>query len=201
MPSCTRPAAGRVARKNCAMKRGVALAFLVLTTAACGSASPASFRLSAVPLAKRSVVCGAPKPWTSTGRLVHAQRVGRLVWFDVPSYKPGGPTKVRIEPVAGARRHRIRLFGTRCADGTPLRFGFFMGAGGRSGMSERQVARSGLFAGGAGYLPLDPAQIQRHDWPETGYVTLTRGKWIVQARAARGGNRSRVLGSAVFDVR
>ena len=68
-------------------------------------------------------------------------------------------------------------------------------------MSERQVAKSGLAAGGAGYLPLYPARMQRHDWPESGYVTLTRGKWIVQARVAWGGNRSRLLGSAVFDVR
>jgi hypothetical protein len=174
---------------------------LVLTTAACGSASPASFKLPPVPLAKRSVVCGAPTPWTSSGRLVHAQRVGHLIWLDVPSFKAGRPTTVRIEPSAGAHRNRIRLFGTRCADGTPLRFGFFMADGGRDGMSERQIAKSGLAAGGAGYLPLYPARMQRHDWPESGYVTLTRGKWIVQARVAWGGNRSRLLGSAVFDVR
>jgi hypothetical protein len=182
------------------MKRGVVLAALVLATAACGSASPKSFSLPPVPLAKRSVVCGPAKAWTTTGSLVHAQRVGRLVWIDVPSYEAGQPTKVTIEPVAGARRDRIRLFGTRCTDGTPLRFGFFTDSGG-SFMSERNPARSGLAAGGAGYLPLAPAAMERHGWRESGYVTLTRGKWVVQARVAWGGNRSRLLGSAVFDVR
>jgi hypothetical protein len=188
-------------RNNRDMKRGVALAVLVLTTAACGSASqPAAFRLTPVPLAKRSVVCGAARPWTSKGRLVHAQQVGHLVWLDVPSFKAGRPTKVRIEPFSGARRNRIRLFGTRCADGTPLRFGFFISKGTRDGMTERLAAKSGLAAGGAGYLPLYPARMQRLDWPESGYVTLTRGRWIVQARVAAGGNRSRLLGSTVFDV-
>jgi hypothetical protein len=136
------------------------------------------------------------KPWTSTGRLVHAQRVGQLVWVDVPSYKAGRPTKVTIEPVASARNARIRLFGTRCADGTPLRFGFFTGGGG-SGVPERLVAKSGLAFGGAGYLPLALGRMQRHGWRDSGYVTLTRGKWIVQVRSGW----SRTLGSVVFEVR
>jgi hypothetical protein len=181
------------------MKRGVAIAALVLTTAACGSTSPASFRLPETPLPKRSVVCGPARPWTSNGHLVHAQRVGHLIWIDVPSFKAGQPTKVKIEPVAGARRDKVQLFGTRCADGKPLRFGFFTGDGGRDGMSKRQVAKSGLARGGAGYLPLDPAQMQRHGWSESGYVTLTRGTWILQARP--GWRPSPVFGSVVFDVR
>ena len=178
------------------MKRGAALVALVLTTAACGSASHGSLSLPQVPLAKRSVVCGAPKPWTSNGRLAHAQRLGHLVWIDVPSYKAGRPTKVTIEAVASARNARIRLFGTRCADGTPLRFGFFSDGGG-SVMPERLAAKSGLASGGAGYLPLALGRMHGHGWRDSGYVTFTRGKWIVQARSGW----TRTLGSVVFEVR
>ena len=145
-------------------------------------------------LAKRSVVCGAAKSWTSTGRLVHAQRVGHLFWIDIPSYKPGRPTKVTIEAV-GARPARIRLFGTHCSDGTPLRFGFFTEGRG-SVTSERLAAKSGLAAGGAGFLPLALRPMFRHGWREVGYVTLTRGKWILQARSGW----TQTLASVVFDV-
>jgi hypothetical protein len=66
-------------------------------------------------------------------------------------------------------------------------------------MPERLAAKSGLASGGAGYLPLVLGPTVRHGWRETGYVTLSRGKWILQARVGWG--RSRSLGSAVFDVR
>lgn len=145
-------------------------------------------------LAKRSVVCGAAKPWTSTGRLVHAQRVGDLVWVDMPSFRAGRPTRVTIEAV-GARPARIRLFGTRCSDGLPLRFGFFTEGGG-SITSERLAANSGLTAGGAGYLPLGLSPMLRHGWRQVGYVTLTRGKWILQARSGW----TDTLASVVFEV-
>ena len=180
-----------------AVRRGaslIALLAVVPVAAACGSGSDA--RLPQVTLAKRSVTCGAAQPWSSTGRLVHTQQVGDLIRFDVPRYKAGRPTKVIIEPVAGAPRDRIRLFGRRCSDGTPLRFGFFTGGGGSS-VSEEVAARSGLSAAGAGYLRLALKRMLRHGWRESGYVTLTRGKWILQARLGWGPT----LASVVFEVR
>ena len=39
--------------------------------------------------------------------------------------------------------------------------------------------------------------MQGNRWRESGYVTFTRGKWIVQARSGW----TRTLGSVVFEVR